>query len=100
MATWHNLAERFLTLHPQGKKGTNILKEKYEQVVVVILEIMQQHQEPISFEKLSELGSKQLEAASFDGKPLWYLVTVKLDLEARGVIERIAKSSPQQLRLK
>ena len=29
----------------------------------------------------------------------WYLTTVKLDLEARNIIERIPNKSPQQLRL-
>jgi hypothetical protein len=30
----------------------------------------------------------------------WYTVTVKLDLEARGLIERIAGVTPQHLRQK
>jgi len=36
----------------------------------------------------------------FDGKVVWYIVSVKLDLEARGIIERIPKTSPHQIRLK
>ena len=36
---------------------------------------------------------------SFDGSINWYVTTVKLDLEARGVVERIPGKSPQRLRL-
>ena len=35
----------------------------------------------------------------FDGSISWYVTTVKLDLEARHVVERIPGTSPQQLRL-
>lgn len=35
----------------------------------------------------------------FDGSIPWYVTTVKLDLEASGVIARLPKTSPQWLRL-
>jgi hypothetical protein len=38
-------------------------------------------------------------SGNFDGAVGWYTTTVKLDLEARGVIQRIPKSSPQRLRM-
>jgi hypothetical protein len=37
---------------------------------------------------------------TFDGKVVWYILTVKLDLEARGIIERIPKINPHKLRMK
>ena len=51
--------------------------------------------------KLADLTAdvhEELEG-SFDGSITWYVTTVKLDLEARGLIERIPRSSPQRLRL-
>jgi len=39
-------------------------------------------------------------SATFDGKVVWYVVSVKLDLEARGTIERVPKTSPHELRIK
>ena len=36
---------------------------------------------------------------SFDGSIPWCVTTVKLDLEARRVIERVPSASPQRLRL-
>jgi len=35
----------------------------------------------------------------FEGSISWYVTTVKLDMEARGEIERVPDSNPQQLRL-
>lgn len=88
---------RIITLHPQGKKGVNISKAKYEQMKQFILETIQAKQE-ISFEALNGLAVSKL-TGKFDGKVTWYMVTVKLDLEARKLVERIPKTSPHKLRL-
>lgn len=90
--------EKILTLHPQGKHGVNILKRKYIVLKNFILKTIRQRKE-ITFEELCDLAEDEL-TNSFDGKVLWYLVTVKLDLEARGLIERIPKTSPHKLRIK
>jgi len=90
--------ERILTLHPQGKKGVNIVKRKYELIKDFILATIQEHGE-ITYERISDLAIEQL-SPTFDGKVVWYVVSVKLDLEARGVIERIPKTSPHQVRMK
>ncbi len=42
-------------------------------------------------------SQKKKLTATFDAKVRWYVVTVKLDLEARGIIERVPKSSPHIL---
>ncbi|MFW5700508.1 MAG: DUF6958 family protein [Cyclobacteriaceae bacterium] len=39
-------------------------------------------------------------SSTFDGKVVWYVVTVKLDLEAHEIIERVPKTSPHRLRMK
>lgn len=87
-----------MTLHPQGKAGVNILRRRYDFIKDYILKIIQEHG-TITFEKLGDMAVDQL-TESFDGKVLWYIVMVKLDLEARGIIERIPKTSPHQLRMK
>lgn len=53
----------------------------------------------ITYEDLSDLAEDKL-SVTFDGKVIWYVVTVKLDLEARCVIERIPKTSPHKLRMR
>ena len=89
--------ERILTQHPQGKDGVNILKSKYDVISEFILKTIKAHKE-ISFDELTDLADETL-SSSFDGKVIWYMVTVKLDLEARGLIERVPKTSPHKLRL-
>lgn len=90
--------ERIMTLHPQGKKGVNILKKRYEIIKKYILQTIDDQGE-ISFEDLTDLAVATL-SDSFDGKVVWYIVTVKLDLEARAIIERIPKTSPHKLKIK
>jgi len=90
--------DKIMTLHPQGKKGVNILRRRYDTIKDFIIETIGKHKE-ISYEDLNDLAVEKL-TESFDGKVVWYIVTVKLDLEARGVIERIPKTSPHKLRMK
>ncbi|MEM1137839.1 MAG: hypothetical protein AAGI07_18535 [Bacteroidota bacterium] len=89
---------KILTLHPQGKRGVNIDFNKYEQVKDVILKIVEENT-AISFSDMADLSNEILLQQHFNGKPLWYITTVKLDLEARGIIERIPKTSPHKIRL-
>ncbi len=91
------MEEKILTLHPQGKKGVNIAKKKYDQIANAMLSLVKKHQ-PIPYQLLNDLLIEQLQD-EFDGSIPWYVVTVKLDLEARGVLERVPKTSPHQVRL-
>jgi len=88
---------KILTLHPEGKKGINISKAKYDVMRQKILDIVRAD-EGITFTEMTNAVEKKL-TGNFDGSIGWYATTVKLDLEARGQIERIPGSSPQQLRL-
>jgi hypothetical protein len=90
--------ERILTKHPKGKDGVNILKRRYDVIKEFILETIKEYGE-ITYNSLSDLAVEKLNE-NFDGKVVWYIVTVKLDLEARNMIERIPKTSPHKLRMK
>lgn len=92
-----NTEDKILTLHPAGKTGVNILRRRYETIRSFILETVAQHGE-ISYQDLNDLAEEHL-SATFDGKVNWYVVTVKLDLEARGELERVPKTSPHQVRI-
>jgi len=92
------MEERILTQHPEpGKHGVNISRHKYELVRGAIVESIRDRG-GIAFRALIEDVERRLEGG-FEGSVSWYVTTVKLDLEARGVIERIPGSRPQRLRL-
>lgn len=51
----------------------------------------------MTFTGLANAVERKLD--DFDGSPMWCVTTVKLDLEGRGVIERLPARSPQWVRL-
>lgn len=85
------MADRVLTKHPQGKQGVNIEKSKYEQVKAAILEALDG--KSLTHTELTNQVSEKLRG-NFDGSIGWYTETVKLDLEARRLIERDTSLSP------
>jgi hypothetical protein len=85
------------TLHPEKKQGVNISKEKYEIIHNAILCVLQAQKE-ITFMKLSRAVEKEVNG-NFDGSVMWYVTTVKLDMEARGEVKRVPNSRPQLVRL-
>ena len=88
--------DKINTLHPEGKQGVCIDRAKYEQIRDAILEALAAR-EPMTFRELAATVERRLRG-QFQGSIGWYYTTVKLDLEARDVIERIPGSRPQQLR--
>ena len=87
---------KVLTKHPAGKSGRNISKVKYDLLKQAILSLLQDSE--LSHAELLGRLNKDLQK-SFDGDIGWYGETVKLDLEARKIIERTT-SKPDKYRLK
>ena len=85
------------TLHPEKKQGVNINKEKYEIIRKAILSTLRTEKE-MTFMKLSRAVEKEVNG-NFDGSVMWYVTTVKLDMEARGEVKRVPKSRPQLVKL-
>ena len=88
--------EKILTKHPQGKRGVNIDKQKYEMLKKAILFAVKKKE--LTHTELFDWLDQSLEGR-FDGSIHWYGETVKLDLEARKLLERTS-SKPQKYRLK
>ena len=87
-----------MTLHPdEGKSGVNISRAKYDSMQETIISVLSEHQ-VMTFTELGEAVAGRLEGR-FDGSITWYYTTVKLDLEARGIVERAGPGSPQRIRL-
>jgi hypothetical protein len=91
------MEDKILTLHPEGKNGVNISRAQYGMIRNAILAAIRSQGE-ISFDGLVSLVQYRLRN-KFDGSVPWYVTTVKLDLEARGEIERVPDMEPQHLRL-
>jgi hypothetical protein len=88
--------EKILTKHPLGKTGRNISKHNYETLKKAILSALRNKE--LTHTELFTQFNKSLKSR-FSGNISWYGETVKLDLEARKIIERTS-SKPQKYRLK
>ena len=91
------MSDKIMTLHPEGKSGTNIDRQKYDLVRVAILDAIHEFGD-IAFKDLENAVTQRL-PDTFNGSIGWYTTTVKLDLEARGLIERLPERGPQRLRI-
>jgi len=92
------MSEKIMTLHPDSEKqGVNIDRKKYDQVREAILAEIDARGE-VAFSDLPPAVERRL--PSFEGSVSWYTVSVKLDLEARQLIERVPGKKPQHLRRK
>lgn len=93
-------AEMFQALHPDpNKQGTRVTKSTYEADKNALLKVIPSNKEGIAFMDLSKAVipqlSKELNETTSQG---WWATTVKLDLEARGLIERFNHQGKQHLR--
>ncbi len=92
--------DRVLTLHPQGKNGVNIARDKYADMKKALLSVIPRRGDGVAFKDLPRLVSKRVDQRVFtaDDSLPWYVITVKQDLEARGLIEQVAGRKPQHVR--
>ena len=88
--------EKILTKHPQGKTGRNISKKTYDTLKAEILAALRKNE--LTHDELFEHLNNKLKG-KVDGNISWYGETVKLDLEARKIIERTA-SKPQRYKVR
>ena len=92
------MEDKFLTQHPQGKRGVSMSQAKYDLIRETILELIRDYGE-ISLTELL-MRCEQMLVYKLEGSISWYTTWVKLDLESRGEIERVPSASPQKIRLK
>lgn len=83
----------------KGKSPTRIDKEKYEKVAEAILAVLPVKGDGQLFKELPDVVAEYLGAEEMAkiGSCVWYTTTVKLDLETKGAVYRVPKSSPQRL---
>lgn len=93
-------AEMFDARHPDPhKQGTRVTKSTYDAYRATLLAVIPSSQEGIEFSKLREavvpLLPPEIAENTSSG---WWTTTVKLDLVARGLIERTEHPGRQRVR--
>jgi len=91
---------KFKTLNVNpGAGGVRIDLGRYEAIKKAILLAVPRNVAGIAFKDLSRAVAARVPKPLFRGASIgWYTTTVKLDLEARGIIERTPNVKPQQVR--
>ncbi len=90
------IEENIRTQHPLGKAGVNISRAKYDAIRKALVAALQREGALITTELIGHVATA---TPNFEGSIPWYTESVKLDLEARDVIERVPGSRPEQVRL-
>ena len=95
--------EMFEALHPDPKKqGTRVTKKYYDVYKEALLKIIptkEESEEGIEFMALSKDVVPHLSKDVMDKTSVgWWTTVLKLDLEARGIIERLPTKGRQRVR--
>jgi hypothetical protein len=86
-------SENVLTLNPEkGKKGASMDRSKYELVKSAITDCFRAKPELTKAELVEGVGRRL--KGKLEGSVEWSVMAVKLDLEAKGIISRVPRSSP------
>jgi len=91
----------FQALHPNPEKqGTRVTKATYEAYRDAMLKVVPDTETGIEYGQLSEAVRPHITQDILEStSPMWWVTTVKLDLEARGLIKRIPGRGKQRVRL-
>ncbi len=82
-------------VHPAGKKAVSMDKGKYDVLKKTLLNRLKTKGESTHKEILQTITEDfKSTGTEFDGSVPWHMEWVKLDLEARNEIKRIADKSP------
>ncbi|MFZ1851808.1 MAG: hypothetical protein WAU15_06160 [Nitrosomonas sp.] len=86
--------------HPAGKKAISMDKEKYGVIEKSLLNCLKAKEESTHKEILNTITEDfKKNKIKFDGSIEWHMEWVKLDLEARKKITRIADTTPIKFKL-
>lgn len=88
------------TLHPAKKQGARIEVNKYEAMKEALLRAIPRTERGVPSQDLPSLIQPFLDRSVFapDESVTWYCLTVKLDLEARRVVERVDGTRIERIR--
>jgi len=87
-------------LHPAGKKAVRMDIDKYTVIKKALLNSLKQNRELTHTELLDVvIDNFKKNKIKFEGSIEWYMESVKLDLEANKIIERVYDKSKLKFRL-
>lgn len=88
-----------LNVNP-GVGGARVNRARYEAMRKALLKAVPEGKDGIAFRELPNAVKVHLPGGELPGGGSigWYVTTVKLDLEARGILERLEGVSPQRVR--
>lgn len=94
--------EMYEALHPDpNKKGARVTKATFDAYQAALLQLIPADEAGIELQTLFEAViphlTPELVAST---SPSWWTMTVKLDMEAKGVIERVPGKGKQRVRTK
>jgi hypothetical protein len=94
------MENRIQLKHPSGKKAVSMDKDKYDCIKNALLHCLKKKGELTHKEILQAIIEDfKKNKTKFEGSIEWYMESVKLDLEAGKIIERISDKKPQKYRL-
>lgn len=81
-----------------GRPGPRISKEMYDAVRAAILAVVPREAPGFPWQELPAAVKRHAPPHLFENASVgWYTITVKLDLEARGLIARVPGAKPQRI---
>ena len=95
------IQDRVQTLNAnRGVGGKRIAKDRYASMRQALLDVIPRNKAGVLAQDLPKLVRPRLPATVYPPSVSvpWYTVTVKLDLEARNLIERLPGATPQRVR--
>jgi hypothetical protein len=92
--------EKIQLQHPAGKKAVKIDTDKYIVIKNAIIKSLKKKVELTHTELLDSVVDVLAKSkADFEGAVGWYMESVKLDLEATKIIERLFEKPPHKWKL-
>ncbi|MBT1708698.1 hypothetical protein KK062_10710 [Fulvivirgaceae bacterium PWU5] len=88
--------ETIVTLRPDGKKGVVMLKHHYDEICTFVLSVLDTEEETFTLHALLERAQSGL-SDMIDSDVSWYVLQVKLDLEAQGLIKVVTPPYKKRL---
>jgi hypothetical protein len=84
------------TLKSDGTPGGKVDRERFEHVKQVLLTVLPDSPPGMTIHEMGQAVLPRVPAELFPRGVMWWIMSVKLDMEGRGQLVRVPKTSPIQ----